>query len=78
MNINELETTLLDQIEKLNDIPLDSTKEEIETIIDRSKAMSSLASNVIELTRAKIDAIKVCHDYLYPYEKFMGIPENKK
>ena len=66
---NELEKTLLDQIEKLNDDSLFDDKEAVEKLIERSKAISELTGSYINLQRNKLDAqrlkidsIKVMHD----------------
>lgn len=59
MKIDELESTLLDQIEKLNQDDVMTNPEEADRLIARSKAMSDLTDNIIEIQKVKIDAQRV-------------------
>ena len=86
MKIDELETTLLDQIEKLNQDDVMTTPEEVDRLIARSKAMSDLTGNIIEIQKVKIDAqrvkieaVKVAQDACgLGYENYLGIEADKK
>lgn len=49
MKIDELEATLLDQIEKLNQDDVMTNSEEADRLIARSKVMSDLTGNIIEI-----------------------------
>lgn len=75
--IAELENVLLDQIEKLNDDSIADNKEEVEKIIGRSKAISDLASNYINLQQLKISAVLAVEKTggLPAYEKYLGITD---
>ena len=75
--INELENVLLDQIEKLNDDSIADNKEEVEKIIVRSKAISDLASNYINIQQLKISAVLAVEKTggMPAYEKFLGITD---
>ena len=75
--INELENVLLDQIEKLNDDSIADNKEEVEKIIGRSKAISDLASNYINIQQLKISAVLAVEKTggMPVYEKFLGITD---
>lgn len=86
MKIDELEATLLDQIEKLNQDDVMTTPEEADHLIARSKAMSDLTGNIIEIQKVKIDAqrvkieaVKVAQDACgLGYENYLGIEADKK
>lgn len=86
MKIDELETTLLDQIEKLNQDDVMTTPEEADRLIARSKAMSDLTDNIIEIQKVKIDAqrvrieaVKVAQDACgLGYENYLGIEADKR
>ena len=54
MKIDELENTLLDQIEKLNDDSLSADPEAARLMIEKSKAMSELAGRVNDLNTLKL------------------------
>ena len=75
--INELENVLLDQIEKLNDDSIADNKEEVEKIIGRSKAISDLASNYINIQQLKISAVLAVEKTggMPAYEKYLGITD---
>ena len=51
MRIDELEKTLLDQIEKLNDDSLAEDVDKAKMMIEKSKVMSDLAGRVTERSR---------------------------
>lgn len=86
MKIEELEATLLDQIEKLNQDDIMDKPEEADRLIARSKAMSDLTDNIIEIQKVKIDAqrvkieaVKVVQDACgLGYENYLGIEADKK
>ena len=86
MKIDELESTLLDQIEKLNQDDVMTTPEEADRLIARSKAMSDLTGNIIEIQKVKIDAqrvrieaVKVAQDACgLGYENYLGIEADKR
>lgn len=69
----EMEKTLLDQIEKLNDDSIASDPEAAKVMIERSKAIGSLASQVTEINRLKFDIYKEANANGGIYEKFLGI-----
>ena len=75
--IKELENVLLDQIEKLNDDSIADNKEEVEKIIGRSKAISDLAANYINIQQLKISAVLAVEKTggMPAYEKYLGITE---
>ena len=73
MKIDELENTLLDQIEKLNDDSLAEDVDKAKMMIEKSKVMSDLAGRVIELNRLKLDVYGEANENGGIYEKFLGI-----
>lgn len=73
MRIDELEKTLLDQIEKLNDDSLAEDFDNARIMIEKSKVMSDLAGRVTELNRLKFDFYKEANSNGGIYEKFLGI-----
>lgn len=85
MRIDELEATLLDQIEKLNQDDIMDKPEEADRLIARSKAMSDLTDNIIEIQKVKIDAqrvkieaVKVAQESCgLGYENYLGIESDK-
>lgn len=86
MKIEELEATLLDQIEKLNQDDIMDKPEEADRLIARSKAMSDLTDNIIEIQKVKIDAqrvkieaVKIVQDACgLGYENYLGVEADKK
>lgn len=56
--IRELEDVLLDQVEKLNDDTLFEDEAELQKVLGRSKQISDIAGNLIELNRLKLDIVK--------------------
>ena len=86
MKIEELESTLLDQIEKINKDDIMDKPEEADRLIARSKAMSDLTDNIIEIQKVKIDAqrvkieaVKIVQDACgLGYENYLGIEADKK
>lgn len=86
MKIEELEATLLDQIEKLNQDDIMDKPEDADRLIARSKAMSDLTDNIIEIQKVKIDAqrvkieaVKIVQDACgLGYENYLGIEADKK
>lgn len=75
MNINELERVLLDQIEKLNDDSLANTPEEARAVIEKSKAMSALASNVMQINHFKLEAVKEFGRNGDAYATYLGLED---
>lgn len=89
--IEELENTIIGQIGMLNDLSVCESKESAKELIDRSRAMSDLIGNYIEIQKTKIDsqrlnieAQKVKVDTvrllsengsITAYEKYLGIEE---
>ena len=73
MKLDELEATLLDQIEKLNDDSLAEDVEKAQMMIDKSKAISDLAGRVNDLNRLKLDVYKEANANGGVYEKMLGI-----
>ena len=75
MKLDELENTLLDQIEKLNDDSLADDPEKAQMMIEKSKAMSDLAGRVNEMNRLKLDIYKEANANGGIYEKLLGIEQ---
>lgn len=73
--IAEMEKTLLDQIEKLNDDSLFTDAEAAKMAIEKSKAMSDLASQVVSINRLKLDVVHEVSNNGGIYEKYLGINE---
>ena len=73
MKIDELEKTLLDQIEKLNDDSLAEDVDKAKMMIEKSRVMSDLAGRVTDLNRLKLDVYKEANENGGIYEKFLGI-----
>ena len=66
--IEELENTILSQIEALGDNDLLSDPEDAKQLIDRSRAMAELTNSYIEIQKTrlegqkvKVDAVRVMH-----------------
>lgn len=86
MKIEELEATLLDQIEKLNQDDVMVSDKDNEQLIARSKVMSELTNSYIEIQKTKIDAqrvkieaVKIVQDACgLGYENYLGIEADKK
>ena len=77
MKLDELENTLLDQIEKLNDDSLADDPEKAQMVIEKSKVMSDLAGRLNEMNRLKLDIYKEANANGGLYEKFLGIERNE-
>ena len=77
MKLDELENTLLDQIEKLNDDSLADDPDKARLMIEKSKVMSDLAGRVTEMNRLKLDVYKEANQNGGIYEKFLGIEKNE-
>ena len=73
MKMDELEATLLDQIEKLNDDSLAEDVEKAQMMIEKSKAMSDLAGRINDLNRLKLDVYREANANGGVYEKMLGI-----
>tara|TARA_R110000751_G_scaffold86935_1_gene172702 strand:+ start:718 stop:966 length:249 start_codon:yes stop_codon:yes gene_type:complete len=57
--ISDLNNHLFSQLEKLNDDEL--TGEQLDNEVQRAKAMSNLAGQIISSTKLTLDAIKMAH-----------------
>lgn len=77
MNLTELENVLLDQIEKLNDDSIGEDVEQVKQMVERSKAISALSNNVMEINRFKLDVVEHCEKNGNLYEQFLGIEDKK-
>ena len=81
--VSELENVILDQIEKLNQDDVMAKPKEAELLISRSKVISDLSNNFIEIQkpkldaqRIKIEAVKVAQDAKgLGYENYLGIED---
>lgn len=73
--ILELENVLLDQLEKLNDDSLNTSEEELNRVLNKSKAISALADNVIELNRLKLDIVKASESNDLVYRTLIEKPK---
>ncbi len=73
MRIKELEETLLDQIEKLNDDSILEDEEKSEQLVKRSKAISDLTNSFVELNRMKLDIVKELNKNGPEYEQYLGV-----
>lgn len=71
--IEELEKTLLDQIEKLNDDSIFEDKEQAEILVTRSQAISSLAQNFVAVQNMKLNFVKTLSENGGIYENYLGI-----
>lgn len=77
--IQELEDTLLDQIEKLNDDSLMDNEEDARILIGKSKAISDLANSYVEINRIKLEVVKELNNNGGLYEHYLGVEiENEK
>ena len=88
--IEELEKTILDQIEKLSDDSIAPDSKDARVVIEKSRCMSELASNIIEMkkvrndeARVKIDAVRAMHETSIgnkvsdrTVQKYLGIGED--
>lgn len=73
--ISELEKTLLDQIEKLNDDSLFADKEEAMLVIEKSRAISALANTYVGVQGMKLNIAKELKNNGGIYEDYLGITE---
>lgn len=73
MKLDELERTLLDQIEKLNDDSLVEDSEKAKIMIEKSRVMGELAERVTDMNRLRLDIYKEANLNGGIYEKFLGI-----
>ena len=78
MKMDELENTLLDQIEKLNDDSLTEDEQACRAMIEKSNAMSGLTNAYIGIQRLKLDVVKQLDKNGGLYEEYLGIEEIKK
>ena len=75
--IKELEDTILDQIEKLNDDSIADDPEAIQRMIDRSKAIAQLTDSIVGINRMKLDVVKELNKNGSLYENYLGITDEK-
>ena len=75
--IKELEDTILDQIEKLNDDSIGDDPEAIQRMIDRSKAIAQLTDSFVSINRMKLDVVKELNKNGSLYENYLGITDEK-
>ena len=73
MKVKELETVLLDQIEKLNDDSVMEDPEKAKVLIDRSKSIADLTNAYIGVNRMKLDVVKELNKGGNLYESYLGI-----
>ena len=78
MDIRELERTLIDQIEKLNDDSIEEDEQACRAMIERSNAMSGLANAYIGVQRLKLDVVKQLDNNGGLYEEYLGIEDKKR
>ena len=78
LKVQELEDTILDQIEKLNQDDILDEPEKAKVLIDRSNAMASLAKTYIEVNRMKLDVVKELNKGGTLYESYLGIESKTK
>lgn len=76
--LEEIEKTLIDQLEKLNDDSLFNDAEEAKKVVERSKAMSELSKNLVEINRLKLDAVRIAVNSDGIYDDYLGIPNSQK
>ena len=76
--IEELEKTLLDQIEKLNDDTIFEDKEKVGILVERSKAISSLTQNFVNVQNMKLNVVKTLSDNGGLYENYLGVEDKTK
>lgn len=75
--IKELEDTILDQIEKLNDDSIADDPEAIRCMIDRSNAIAQLTDSFVGINRMKLDVVKELNKNGSLYENYLGITDAK-
>lgn len=73
--IKELEETILNQIEALNDDSLSDDAEKAQRMIDRSKAISELTNSFVGVQRMKLDVVKELNRNGGAYEEYLGIDD---
>lgn len=78
MNLKELENTILDQIEKLNDDSLFEDKETANIMINKSKSIADLSEQYMGIQRYKLDVVKTLSNNGGQYENVLGIEANEK
>lgn len=73
--VKELEETILNQIEALNDDSLSDDEEKAQRMIDRSKAISELTNSFVSVQRMKLDVVKELNKNGSVYEEYLGIKD---
>ena len=76
--IHELERTILDQIEKLNDDSIADDAEKAQRMIDRSRAIAELTNSFVGINRMKLDVVKELNKNGSLYEGYLGIEADKE
>ena len=75
--IKELEDTILEQIEKLNDDSIADDPEATQRMIDRSKAMAQLTDSFVSINPMKLVVVKYLNKHGSLYENYLGISDAK-
>lgn len=73
LSLAELENVLLDQIEKLSDDSIGEDKEETRLMVERSKAISELSTNVVAINNLKLSFVKELNKNGNLYAGVLGI-----
>lgn len=71
--IGELEETLLDQIEKLNQDDILTEPDAAKALIERSKCMAALADSYVEVNRLKLDVVNAAVKAGGLYDGYLGL-----
>jgi|GEM_PF-1314314 len=82
--LEELESVILDQIEKLNDDSLFQNPDEAKIAIEKSRSIADLTGSLVSIegvrlseNRLKLDAVKIAMSTEgYGYRKYLGIEED--
>lgn len=73
----ELESVILDQIEKLNDDSIADDVEKANMLVERSKAIKELADSFVGINRMKLDIVKELNHGGTLYEGYLGITADR-
>lgn len=77
MKLDELERVLLDQIETLNDNSLFDNEEEARIVVEKSRAISKLAADYVNIQQLKLNIVKELNKNGTAYEQFLGVSDEK-